>query len=116
MIVGAIASTLILYNGVVDRVGSTREFVSLDIGSLLGPVQRTLALLAIGAGGRTRIFSTGLPQYGDVATARRGRGADTAKPRYRPESHRGCPDPLAGHDLANSSWRRRAKLNEERGY
>jgi len=92
------------------------EDFSIDIGSLLGPVQRTLALLAIGAGGRTRIFSTGLPQYGDVATARRGRGADTAKPRYRPESHRGYLDPLAGHDLGNSPWRRRAKLNEERGY
>jgi hypothetical protein len=47
MIVGAIASTLILYNGVVDRVGSTREFVSLDIGWYLG----LLGALGIVAGG-----------------------------------------------------------------
>ena len=32
MIVGAIAATLILYNGVIDRAGDTREFVGLDIG------------------------------------------------------------------------------------
>jgi hypothetical protein len=47
MIVGAIASTLILYNGLVDRVGPTREFVSLDIGWYLG----LLGSLAIVAGG-----------------------------------------------------------------
>ena len=47
MIVGAIAATLILYNGVVDRVGQTREFVSLDIGWYLG----LLASLGIVAGG-----------------------------------------------------------------
>jgi hypothetical protein len=46
MIVGAIAATLILYNGVVDRVG-TGEFVSLDIGWYLG----LLGSLAIVAGG-----------------------------------------------------------------
>jgi hypothetical protein len=47
MIVGAAAATLILYNGVVDRVGETREFVSLDIGWYLG----LLGSLAIVAGG-----------------------------------------------------------------
>jgi hypothetical protein len=46
MIVGAIAATLILYNGIVDRVG-TGEFVSLDIGWYLG----LLGSLAIVAGG-----------------------------------------------------------------
>jgi hypothetical protein len=35
MIVGAIASTLILYNGVISRPGA-REFVSLQIGWFLG--------------------------------------------------------------------------------
>lgn len=47
MIVGAIAATLILYNGVVDRVGTTREFVSLEIGWYLG----LLGALMIVAGG-----------------------------------------------------------------
>jgi hypothetical protein len=47
MIVGAIASTLILYNGIVDRVGSTREFVGLDIGWYVG----LLGALMIVAGG-----------------------------------------------------------------
>ena len=47
MIVGAIAATLILYNGVIDRVGDTREFVGLDIGWYLG----LLGSLAIVAGG-----------------------------------------------------------------
>ena len=47
MISGAAASTLILYNGVVDRAGGTREFVSLDIGWYLG----LLGALAIVAGG-----------------------------------------------------------------
>jgi hypothetical protein len=47
MIVGAIASTLILYNGLVDRVGATRQFVSLDIGWFLG----LLGALMIVAGG-----------------------------------------------------------------
>jgi hypothetical protein len=36
MIVGAIATTLILYNGLVDRVGESRSFVSIDIGWWLG--------------------------------------------------------------------------------
>ena len=47
MIVGAIAATLILYNGVIDRVGDTREFVGLDIGWYLG----LLGALGIVAGG-----------------------------------------------------------------
>ena len=47
MIVGAAAATLILYNGIVDRVGDTREFVSLDIGWYLG----LLGSLGIVAGG-----------------------------------------------------------------
>jgi hypothetical protein len=46
MIVGAIAATLILYNGVVDRAGPN-EFVSLDIGWYLG----LLGALMIVAGG-----------------------------------------------------------------
>ncbi|MGH2979514.1 MAG: hypothetical protein ACRDLQ_07740 [Solirubrobacterales bacterium] len=47
MISGAAAATLILYNGVVDRVGATREFVSVDIGWYLG----LLGALGIVAGG-----------------------------------------------------------------
>ena len=47
MIVGAIAATLILYNGLIDRVGDTREFVSLDIGWYVG----LLGSLGIVAGG-----------------------------------------------------------------
>ncbi len=47
MIVGAIASTLVLYNGVVDRVGDTRQFVGLDIGWYLA----LLGALMIVAGG-----------------------------------------------------------------
>jgi hypothetical protein len=47
MISGAAAATLILYNGVIDRVGATREFVSLDIGWYLA----LLGSLAIVAGG-----------------------------------------------------------------
>lgn len=47
MIVGAIAATLILYNGLIDRVGTTREFVSLDLGWYIG----LLGSLAIVAGG-----------------------------------------------------------------
>jgi hypothetical protein len=47
MIVGAIAATLILYNGVIDRVGDTREFVSLEIGWYLA----LLGALMIVAGG-----------------------------------------------------------------
>lgn len=48
MIVGAIAATLILYNGVIDRVGSTREFVSLDIGWYVGLIG-SLGIVAGGA-------------------------------------------------------------------
>jgi hypothetical protein len=47
MIVGAYSTTLILYNGVVDRVGDTREFVSLGIGWYLA----LLGALMIVAGG-----------------------------------------------------------------
>ena len=47
MIVGAIAATLVLYNGIVDRVGDTREFVGLDIGWYLA----LLGSLGIVAGG-----------------------------------------------------------------
>jgi hypothetical protein len=47
MIVGAIAATLILYNGLIDRVGDTREFVSVDIGWYLA----LLGSLMIVAGG-----------------------------------------------------------------
>ena len=46
MIVGAVASTLILYNGIISRPGA-REFVSLDIGWYLG----LLGALGIVAGG-----------------------------------------------------------------
>jgi len=47
MIAGAAAATLILYNGLIDRAGDTREFVSLDIGWYLA----LLGALAIVAGG-----------------------------------------------------------------
>jgi hypothetical protein len=36
MIVGAVATTLILYNGIVDKVGENRAFVDLDIGWFVG--------------------------------------------------------------------------------
>ncbi len=36
MIVGAVATTLILYNGIVDKVGDNRAFVDLDIGWFVG--------------------------------------------------------------------------------
>jgi hypothetical protein len=36
MIVGAVATTLILYNGIVDKVGDNRSFVDLDIGWFVG--------------------------------------------------------------------------------
>ncbi len=32
MIVGAVAGTLILYNGIVDQAGTNQEFVSLGVG------------------------------------------------------------------------------------
>jgi hypothetical protein len=35
-IVGITAAALILYNGVIDRVGENRSFVSLDVGWYLG--------------------------------------------------------------------------------
>jgi hypothetical protein len=57
MIVGAIASTLILYNGLVDRVGNTREFVSLDAGwyvALLG------ALMIVAGGAISQIRRGGV--------------------------------------------------------
>jgi hypothetical protein len=57
MIVGAIASTLILYNGLVDRVGATRQFVSLDIGwfiALLG------ALMIVAGGAISQITRGGV--------------------------------------------------------
>ena len=40
MIVGAVATTLILYNGIVDQAGKNREFVSLDIGLVPRPAGR----------------------------------------------------------------------------
>jgi hypothetical protein len=55
MIVGAIAATLILYNGIVDRPGDTREFVSLDIGWYLA----LLGALGIVAGGAISQISRG---------------------------------------------------------
>ncbi len=59
MIVGAAAATLILYNGVIDRVGQTREFVSLGIGwylALLGSLMIVAggAISQITRGGVTR--------------------------------------------------------------
>ena len=47
MIVGAVAGTLILYNGIVDQAGTNQEFVSLGVGWYLG----LLASLLIIAGG-----------------------------------------------------------------
>jgi hypothetical protein len=57
MIVGAIAATLILYNGLVDRVGDTREFVSLDVGWYLGLVG---ALMIVGGGAISQIRRGGV--------------------------------------------------------
>jgi len=54
MIVGAIASTLILYNGVISRPGA-REFVSLDYGWYIG----LLGALMIVAGGAISQVSRG---------------------------------------------------------
>jgi hypothetical protein len=48
MIVGAIAATLILYNGIIDRPGDTREFVGLDVGWYLG-LLGTLGIVGGGA-------------------------------------------------------------------
>lgn len=47
MIVGAVAGTFILYNGIVDQAGTNQEFVSLGVGWFLG----LLASLMIIAGG-----------------------------------------------------------------
>ena len=58
MIVGAVATTLILYNGIVDRVGENRSFVSLEIGWYVGLLGARLgglaqpALRAVTNGGR----------------------------------------------------------------
>ena len=57
MIVGAVATTLILYNGVVDRVGDNRSFVSLDIGWYLGLLG---ALLIITGGAISQINRGGV--------------------------------------------------------
>jgi len=59
MTVGAIASTLVLYNGVIDRVGETRQFVSLGPGwylALLGSLMIVAggAISQITRGGVTR--------------------------------------------------------------
>jgi hypothetical protein len=47
MIVGAVAGTFILYNGIVDQAGTNQEFVSLGVGWYAG----LLASLMIIAGG-----------------------------------------------------------------
>ena len=47
MIVGAVAGTLILYNGIVDQAGTNQEFVTLGVGWYVG----LLASLMIIAGG-----------------------------------------------------------------
>ena len=57
MIVGAIAATLILYNGVVDRPGDTREFVGLDFGWYLGLLG---ALGIVGGGAISQITRGGV--------------------------------------------------------
>ena len=57
MIVGAIATTLIVYNGVVDRVGENRNFVDLDLGWLLGLIG---ALAIIVGGGISQVRRGGV--------------------------------------------------------
>jgi hypothetical protein len=57
MIVGAVATTLILYNGVVDRVGENRSFVSLELGWFLGLLG---ALLIIVGGAISQITRGGV--------------------------------------------------------
>jgi hypothetical protein len=57
MIVGAIAATLILYNGLIDRVGETREFVSLGIGWYLGLLG---SLMIVGGGAISQITRGGV--------------------------------------------------------
>ncbi len=55
MIVGAVAATLILYNGIVDQAGTNQEFVSLAIGWYLG----LLGSIMIVAGGAISQISRG---------------------------------------------------------
>jgi hypothetical protein len=55
MIVGAIATTLILYNGIVDRAGDNRSFVSIHVGWGLG----LLGALMIIVGGAISQISRG---------------------------------------------------------
>ncbi len=57
MIVGAVATTLILYNGIVDRVGENRSFVSLEIGWYVGLLG---ALMIIGGGAISQITRGGV--------------------------------------------------------
>jgi hypothetical protein len=57
MIVGAIATTLILYNGVVDRVGENRAFVDLQVGWFMGLLG---ALLIIVGGAMSQISRGGV--------------------------------------------------------
>jgi hypothetical protein len=57
MIVGAIATTLIVYNGVVDRVGENRNFVDIDLGWLLGLIG---ALAIIVGGGISQVRRGGV--------------------------------------------------------
>jgi hypothetical protein len=47
-IVGIIAATLIFYNGVIDRVGENREFVSLDVGWYLALLAAIMMLVGAG--------------------------------------------------------------------
>jgi len=57
MIVGAIAATLILYNGIVDQAGKNQEFVSLGVGWYLGLLG---SLLIIGGGAISQISRGGV--------------------------------------------------------
>ena len=56
MIVGAIAATLILYNGVISRPGA-REFVSLSIGWYIGLLG---SLMIVGGGAISQITRGGV--------------------------------------------------------
>ena len=94
MIVGAIATTLILYNGIVDRVGANREFVSLDIGWYLG----LLGALMIVAGGAisqiTRGGVTRRPSGHVLASS----APVTSRPEDGPRHER-----VIAHDLRDTS-------------
>ena len=57
MIVGAVAATLILYNGIVDQAGKNQEFVSLGVGWYLGLLG---SLLIIGGGAISQISRGGV--------------------------------------------------------